>query len=53
MASDIIALFIVGVIFVGLFLCWQYYLEKRFDDHNSTYFVFKPPPLMRTSLWVL
>lgn len=50
-ASDIIALLIVGVIFVGLFLCWQYYLEKRFDDHNSTYSVFTPPPLMRISLW--
>jgi MFS family permease len=47
----IIALFIIGVIFVGLFLCWQYYLEKRFDDHNSTYSVFTPPPLMRISLW--
>ena len=50
-ASDIIALLIVGVIFVGLFLYWQYYLEKRFDDRNSTYSVFTPPPLMRISLW--
>ena len=50
-ASDIIALLIVGIIFVGLFLCWQYYLEKRFDDHNSSYSVFTPPPLMRITLW--
>ena len=50
-ASDIIALLVSGVIFVGLFLCWQYYLEKRFDDHNSTYSVFTPPPLMRISIW--
>ena len=50
-ASDIIALLIVGVIFVVFFLCWQYYLEKRFDDHNSIYSVFTPPPLMRISLW--
>lgn len=50
-ASDIIALLIVGVIFVALFLLWQYYLEKRFDDDNSTYSVFTPPPLMRISLW--
>ena len=50
-ASDIIALLIVGVIFVALFLCWQYYLEKRLDDHYSTYSVFTPPPLMRISLW--
>ena len=50
-ASDIIALLIVGVIFVALFLFWQYYLEKRCDDRNSTYSVFTPPPLMRISLW--
>ena len=50
-ALDIIALLIVGIIFVGLFLCWQYYLEKRFDDHTSSYSVFTPPPLMRISLW--
>ena len=50
-ASDIIALLIFGVIFLGLFLCWQYHLEKRFDDHNSTYSVFTPPPLMRISIW--
>ena len=36
---------------MGLFLCWQYYLEKRLDDHNSTYSAFTPPPLMRISLW--
>lgn len=47
----IIALLIVGVIFVGLFLFWQHYLEKRFDDHNSAYSFFMPPPLMRISLW--
>ena len=50
-ASDIIALLVVGVIFVALFLLWQYYLEKRFDDDNSAYSVFTPPPLMRISLW--
>jgi hypothetical protein len=48
---DIIALLIVGVIFVGLFLFWQHYLEKRFDDHNSAYSFFMPPPLIRISLW--
>ncbi|KAF8810246.1 MFS general substrate transporter [Phlegmacium glaucopus] len=49
-APHIIALLIVGVIFLGLFLCWQYHLEKRFDDPKSTYSVFMPPPLMRISL---
>jgi hypothetical protein len=48
---DIIALLIVGLIFMGLFISWQYYLEKRLDDNTSVYSVFKPPPLMRISLW--
>jgi hypothetical protein len=48
---DIIALLVVGLIFMSLFIYWQYYLEKRFDNNNSVYSVFMPPPLMRISLW--
>ena len=48
---DIIALLVVGFIFMSLFVCWQYYLEKRFDNSNSIYSVFMPPPIMRISLW--
>lgn len=47
----IIVLLIVGFVFLGFFISWQYYLEKRFDDPKSTYSVFMPPPLMRISLW--
>ena len=36
---------------MGLFIYWQYYLEKRFDDNSSVYSIFMPPPLMRISLW--
>ena len=36
---------------MGLFIYWQYYLEKRIDDNSSVYSIFMPPPLMRISLW--
>ncbi|PBK86271.1 putative efflux transporter [Armillaria gallica] len=47
----IIALLIVGVIFVAAFLYWQHYLEKQLDDPSVPKSKWNPPPLMRLSLW--
>ncbi|KAG7444587.1 putative efflux transporter [Guyanagaster necrorhizus] len=47
----IIALLIVGVIFVAAFLYWQYHLEKQLDDPSVPKTKWNPPPLMRLSLW--
>lgn len=48
----IIALLIVGVIMVGLFLAWEYKLERIVDDDPSrAVSMWTPPPLMRLSLW--
>ncbi len=49
--QDIIALLIVGVIFVAAFLYWQHYLEKQLDDPSVPKSKWNPPPLMRLSLW--
>lgn len=52
LSTDIIALLIVGVIMVGLFLAWEYKLERIVDDDPSRAVSFwTPPPLMRLSLW--
>ncbi|KAL1744693.1 major facilitator superfamily domain-containing protein [Schizophyllum fasciatum] len=47
----IIALLILGVILVGVFLLWQWYLERVHDDMHSVYSIWTPPPIMRLSLW--
>ncbi|KAI5889843.1 MFS general substrate transporter [Schizophyllum commune H4-8] len=47
----IIALLVVGVFLVGVFLCWQWYLERVQDNPNAPYSVWTPPPLMRPSLF--
>ncbi|KAI4527062.1 MFS general substrate transporter [Schizophyllum commune Loenen D] len=47
----IIVLLILGVILVGLFLTWQWYLERAHDDPQTPYSVWTPPPIMRLSLW--
>lgn len=48
----IIALLIVGIIMVGLFLAWEYKLERIVDDDPSrAVSMWTPPPLMRLSLW--
>ncbi|KAJ7194239.1 putative efflux transporter [Mycena pura] len=39
----IIALLIVGVIFLVLFVVWQHYLEKNYETQR--------PPLMKFSMW--
>ncbi|KAG7446056.1 putative efflux transporter [Guyanagaster necrorhizus] len=46
----IIALLITGVIFIVLFLFWQHYLERQMDSARPQS-KWKPPPLMRLSLW--
>jgi hypothetical protein len=59
---DIIALLIIGVLLVGVFIWWQWYLEKaqhhrlnRKDEEkqegNGTWHNRLPPPLMKLSLW--
>jgi hypothetical protein len=48
---DIIALLILGVIFVVIFVLWQRYLEKVQNDSNAPYHFLSPPPLMKVSLW--
>jgi len=49
--TDIIALLVVGVLFIAIFLYWQHYLEKIQDDPNAPYSVWTPPPLMRLTIW--
>ncbi|KAK0430501.1 efflux transporter [Armillaria borealis] len=49
--SYIIALLIVGVIILGLFLLWQWYLERVQYNPNAPYSALTPPPIMKLSLW--
>ncbi|KAK0476076.1 efflux transporter [Armillaria novae-zelandiae] len=49
--SYIIALLIVGVVILGLFLLWQWYLERVQRNPNAPYSVLTPPPIMKLSLW--
>ena len=49
--QDIIALLILGVILIGLFLCWQCYLEKIHDNPDSPFSLLTPPPLLKLSIW--
>ena len=49
--SDIIVLVILGVILIGLFSYWQYYLEKIHDNPESPFSLFTPPPLLKPSIW--
>ncbi|KAF9034485.1 putative efflux transporter [Hymenopellis radicata] len=47
----IIALLIVGVLLMGLFICWQHFLgriQSRSDGVSSRW---TPPPIMKLSLW--
>jgi hypothetical protein len=51
-STDIIALLIVGVIMIGLFLVWEWKLERMVDeDPSRATSMWTPPPLMRLSLW--
>ena len=50
-ASDIIALLIIGVLSIVAFLCWQHYLEKRLGNEHLPIRQRFPPPIMRLSLW--
>ncbi|KAJ7642038.1 MFS general substrate transporter [Roridomyces roridus] len=43
----IIALLIVGVLFIALFIAWQYHLEKSQSAPENRH----PPPLMKLSMW--
>ncbi|KAK0463275.1 efflux transporter [Desarmillaria tabescens] len=49
--SYIIALLVVGVIILGLFLLWQWYLERIQLNPNAPYSALTPPPIMKLSLW--
>ncbi|KAK0463249.1 efflux transporter [Desarmillaria tabescens] len=49
--SYIIALLIVGVIIIGIFLAWQWYLERLQLNPNAPYSIWTPPPMMKLSLW--
>ncbi|EMD33363.1 hypothetical protein CERSUDRAFT_142330 [Gelatoporia subvermispora B] len=47
----IIALLIVGVVLLGLYVAWQYYLERVQDSGRSDMSRWTPPPLMRITIW--
>ncbi|KAK0200895.1 efflux transporter [Desarmillaria ectypa] len=49
--SYIIALLIVGVLVIGLFLAWQWYLERVQLNPKAPYSIWTPPPMMKLSLW--
>jgi len=49
--QDIIVLLILGVILIGMFLCWQRYLEKIHDNPDSPFSFLTPPPLLKLSIW--
>lgn len=48
---DIIALLILGVLFILAFIFWQHYLERRLDNPHLPASRKFPPPIMRLSLW--
>lgn len=53
---DIIALIVVGVIFLITFALWEHHLEVCMDmesekDSETTASFWTPPPLMRISIW--
>ena len=50
-ASDIIALLVLGVVLVIAFLFWQHFLEKRLGNEQLSPGRKHPPPIMRLSLW--
>ncbi|THH29106.1 hypothetical protein EUX98_g5070 [Antrodiella citrinella] len=45
----ILALLVVGVIFVLSFIAWQWYLER--PEVRKIHSIWTPPPLMKLSLW--
>ncbi|KAI0729086.1 efflux transporter [Fomitopsis betulina] len=45
----IIALLIVGVLFMVFYVLWEAFLERKLDAHSPAWWT--PPPLMRVSLW--
>ncbi|TFK34264.1 major facilitator superfamily domain-containing protein [Crucibulum laeve] len=47
----IIALLVVGVLLIGLFILWQWYLEgiNAFDNHAARS-IWTPPPLLKLSI---
>ncbi|KAH9031333.1 efflux transporter [Lactarius pseudohatsudake] len=47
----IISLFVVGVLFVLLFISWQYYLERRLENPDLPRTRWTAPPLMKPSMW--
>lgn len=49
--SYIIALLILGVLILGVFLVWEWYLERVQLDPNAPYSMWTPPPMMKLSLW--
>ncbi|GBE78863.1 efflux transporter [Sparassis crispa] len=49
--SYIIALLIVGVLLLGVYVGWQYYLERVQDDPNAPRSWLTPPPLLRITLF--
>ena len=49
--QDIITLLILGAILIGMFLCWQHYLEKIHDNPESPFLLLTPPPLLKLSIW--
>ena len=48
---DIIALLIVGVLFMGVFVAWERYLESVADSPSANQSRWTPPPLLRLSIW--
>ncbi|KAK2466613.1 hypothetical protein APHAL10511_000871 [Amanita phalloides] len=47
----IIACIVLGCFFTGIFLVWQWYLERVQNDPGAQYSLWTPPPLMKLSLW--
>lgn len=49
--TDIIALLIVGVVFLSCFVLWELYLERIEADIERFSSKWTPPPLLKISIW--
>ncbi|KAF8553993.1 MFS general substrate transporter [Imleria badia] len=47
----IIACLVIGVILVGIFIAWEYHLEKSALGPEKPRSFWTPPPLMKLSIW--
>ncbi|KAF9478869.1 MFS general substrate transporter [Pholiota conissans] len=47
----IIICIVLGIVFLAMFIYWQYHLEKVQATPGAPYSLLTPPPLMKLSLW--